>query len=295
MATKGRKKGGSGGTVVYGPPELFAKEMRRIINDPEFSDIQFVVGQDKDKIYAHKIILAGRCEVFRAMFAEQKPKSKRGSLASEPDAPPLVLPEVRPTVFLTVLEFIYTNSCSLQQAIVVDVLASAVEYGLQGLVLSCVEFISQGLSVDTACEAMQAAITYKQTDLRDLCMQFIEDNTEPVFKSRTFVEMSEDTLAYILQSDKLEISEKEVLTAVKEWGTVNSVVSGRSLGEVCATVIEHVRFPLLDAETLTKLEAENEKQQLVPVRLVAKAWKFHATHNAEPGNKQYVPRSGSRQ
>ena len=60
---------------------------------------------------------------------------------------------------------------------VVDVLASAIEYGLEGLAQCCVEFISRGLKVDTACEAMQAAITYSQPQLRDMCMDFIEKNT----------------------------------------------------------------------------------------------------------------------
>ena len=48
-------------------------------------------------------------------------------------------------------------------------------------------------------------------------------NFQGVFKSRTFVEMSEESLSYILQSDKLKADESEVLNAVKEWCTVNAV------------------------------------------------------------------------
>ena len=44
-----------------------------------------------------------------------------------------------------------------------------------------------------------------------------------MFKSRTFVEMSEECLSYVLQSDKLKADESEVLNAVKEWSTVNAV------------------------------------------------------------------------
>ena len=35
--------------------------------------------------------------------------------------------------------------------------------------------------------------------------------------------MSEESLSYILQSDKLKADESEVLNAVKEWCTVNAV------------------------------------------------------------------------
>ena len=163
---------------VFGPPELFATDMRKVINDPEHSDIVFVVGEDRERIHAHKIILAARCEVFRAMFADQAKAStsNRTGKSTKDNTMLLVLPEVRPTVFLTVLEHIYANSCKLSQSIVVDVLASAIEYGLDGLVTCCVKYISDP-NVDTVCEAIQAAITYNQEELRDTCMKFIETNT----------------------------------------------------------------------------------------------------------------------
>lgn len=298
----------SKGTTVFGSPDAFAADMRRLINDEEMSDICFVVGEDKEKIYAHKIILAGRCEVFRAMFAEQKQLSKtatkpaagatKGKAATQPaqDADtnvPLVLPDVRPTVFLTLLEFIYTNSCKLSQSTVVDVLASAIEYNLESLAKCCVQFLTSGIKIETACEAMQAAITYNQTELRDTCMVFIEQNTQAVFKSRAFVEMSEDTLAFILQSDNLQINERDVLAAVKEWATVNSVVSGKTESAVAARVIENVRFALLDGDTLAKFEKDNEKSNIAPVRLIAKAWKYHARKESDPSDPQTRPRAGT--
>lgn len=64
------------------------------------SDITFLVGEGKEKMYAHKVVLAARCEVFRAMFAEQKSQVKKGTDkkngSSSSDAP-LVLQDVRPS------------------------------------------------------------------------------------------------------------------------------------------------------------------------------------------------------
>ncbi|EGD78075.1 hypothetical protein PTSG_08954 [Salpingoeca rosetta] len=196
-------------------------------------------------------------------------------------------------VFLTVLEFIYTNRCQLTQNTVVDVLASAIEYGLDGLAQCCSDFIKAHLTVDTACSAMQAAIAYNQTDLRDTCMRFVEDNTRAVFKSRHFVEMSADTFAFILQSDNLQIDEVDVLASVKEWGTVNSVVTDQTMAEVLRGVVDHVRFPLLDAATLQKIEEENDKTSIIPVRLIAKAWKFQATKRSDPTDPHFRPRAGT--
>ena len=92
------------------------------------SDIRFVVGEERQTIYAHKCQLAARCEVFRAMFAVQKDEA-----ATESPSAPLVLSDIKPTIFLAVLEFVYTNCSSLSTEIVIDVLAASIEYGLDGL------------------------------------------------------------------------------------------------------------------------------------------------------------------
>jgi hypothetical protein len=89
--------------TVYGDPDEFAGEMVKMINDKEFSDIRFIIGQERTTIYAHKSILATRCEVFRAMFAD----------CALSDGSPLILADIKPIIFMAILEYIYTNCCSL--------------------------------------------------------------------------------------------------------------------------------------------------------------------------------------
>lgn len=173
----------------------------------------------------------------------------------------------------------------------VDVLSSAIEYGLEGLVQCCVEYISDP-NVDTVCEAIQAAITYDQKELRNTCMAFIEQNTLEIFKSPHFAELSEDTLAYILQSDQLQATETQIFEAVKEWGTVNMVITESSLKEVLAKVVRHVRFPMMSAEYLEGLEKENDKSGIIPVELISKAWRYHATKSGDQADPLFRPRAG---
>ena len=90
------------GVTVFGSPEAFAGDMRRIVNDDKFSDITFLVGggggeKDKVKMYAHKVILAARCEVFQAMFTEQKKQAASSKTRVSVENIPLVLPDVRPS------------------------------------------------------------------------------------------------------------------------------------------------------------------------------------------------------
>lgn len=57
-----------GGGAVNSVPVTasYTSQMRGLVNDEEFADVTFMV--DNQPIYAHKAILAQRCEHFAAMF-----------------------------------------------------------------------------------------------------------------------------------------------------------------------------------------------------------------------------------
>ena len=62
-------------------------------------------------MYAHRYILAARCDVFRVMFADQSSKHKDGDV-------PLVLSDITQDVFYPLLEYIYTNTVTLSSKVV---------------------------------------------------------------------------------------------------------------------------------------------------------------------------------
>lgn len=275
--------------ACYGSNKAFAADMKKLVNNPLLSDVQFVVGEERKQVFGHKAILSPRCEVFKAMFAQasdSKPKMENGAHV-------FVLSDTQPHIFLAVIEFIYTNRCYLDACNVTDVLTAAVEYGIEDLKKLCIDFFKSTLTVDTVCEALQAAISYNNSDLKKTCLGFVERNTLGVFKSRTFVEMSEESLSYVLQSDKLKADESEVLNAVKEWSTVNAVITGQSMKDVARKVINHVRFSLLDPEYLNLVEKENELKPFIPIRLLSEAWRSHALQDKDSNNPQLRARAGT--
>ncbi|XP_064625236.1 BTB/POZ domain-containing protein 19-like [Lineus longissimus] len=266
----------------------FAFHMKKLLNNKEMSDIKFLIGPSRKTVYAHKCILAARCEVFRAMFVDQAK-----SPLTDSQEVPFVLSDVTPEIFLTVLEFIYTNCATISGKIVVDILGSAIEYGLDDLRKLCVTYMLENMSASNACEAMQAAVTYGQDDLRERTLSYIEQNTANVLRSKTFHEMSDDAVCIVLKSDRLLIDELDVLSAVREWATVNSVVAGKSVRETSRKVIPHVRLPLLSAEELTMVEKDNEKDNLIPMDMMAFAWRFHALKKGDRNNPLTRRRKGT--
>ncbi|XP_075037717.1 BTB/POZ domain-containing protein 19 isoform X1 [Mixophyes fleayi] len=257
---------------VLGDSPALAAALRGLINNVQFSDVSFVVGKERRLIHAHRCILACRCKVFHIMFSHQL------KTAQSPHQPqvPFVLADMQPDVFLAVIEFVYTNTVTLNSLIALEVLTSAVEYGLDDLRKICVNFISKTLTLNMACEALQAAVTYGQTDLKQRCLAFIEHHTPEIIKTQSFRELSDLGVASILQSDRLNIDEVPLIQAVREWAHVSSAVLDVSVSVVAQDVVRELRLSLLSPDELTTLERENAKDGLIPEIQIAQTWKFHA-------------------
>ncbi|XP_053248573.1 BTB/POZ domain-containing protein 19 isoform X2 [Podarcis raffonei] len=228
--------------VLLGDSAAFAAALRTLINNPQFSDVTFLVGREQKEIFAHRCLLTSRCQALHAMLSQPQ----------EIQAP-LILSHVQPEVFLAVIEYLYTNNVTLNNNIALEVLTSSIEYGLDDLRKLCVEFIKDTLSVDQACEAFQDVVL-----------------------TRGFLELSELAMQTILHSDCLAIDEVKLIRAVREWAHVGSAVLDRTVHDVAATVVPGLRLDLLSPSELTTLEEENKKDQMIPVESLAQAWKIHA-------------------
>ncbi|XP_066232264.1 BTB/POZ domain-containing protein 19 isoform X2 [Saccopteryx leptura] len=137
------------GLVVHGEAEPFSTALRSLVNNRLYSDVRFVVGQERQEVFAHRCLLACRCNFFQRLLDPEP----------GPGVPsPVVLSTVPAEAFLAVLEFLYTNSVKLHRRSVLEVLTAAVEYGLEELRELCLEFVVKVLDVELVCEALQVGV-----------------------------------------------------------------------------------------------------------------------------------------
>uniref|UniRef100_A0A8C6ZYE8 BTB domain containing 19 n=1 Tax=Nothoprocta perdicaria TaxID=30464 RepID=A0A8C6ZYE8_NOTPE len=111
---------------LHGDAAAFSAALRSLLNNPQFSDVTFVVGRERREVFAHRCVLACRCQAFRGMLSAAGGPAPRA---------PLVLGNVQPDVFLAVIEFLYTNCVTLDSHI------AAVTYGQGDLQQHCLAFI----------------------------------------------------------------------------------------------------------------------------------------------------------
>ncbi|XP_046862988.1 BTB/POZ domain-containing protein 19-like isoform X2 [Xenia sp. Carnegie-2017] len=207
------------GRSLPGSPWAFANDMRKMINKKEFSNVKFIVGPSRTQIFGNSCILSARSQVFKAMFENED------GLHSACLENSIILADTSPTTFLCLLEFLYTNCCTLNEENVIDVLSCAFEYSLDELQKICGEFIANTLNVSTACAAMQVSVMYSLSNLKETVLDFIEKNTQEVFRTESFHELSEEAFGVLLSSDKLNIDEIDLISLFREWATVNSFIA----------------------------------------------------------------------
>lgn len=270
--------------AIPGSPWAFANDMRKMINNKEFSNVKFVVGSSRSQIYGNSLILSARSQVFKVMFENED------GLNTVCLDDPIILPNISTETFLCLLEFLYTNCCSLNEENVVDVLVSAAEYSLDELQRICGQFMADSLSLSTACAAMQVSVMYDLTDLKDTVLGYIEKHAEEVFKTKGFHELSAEAFGTLLESDNLSVDEIDLIGFVREWATVNSVALGKLVKELTKDIVHHLRLALLSPEELSLVESENEKDLLIPVKLISDAWKYHALKSSSASASTRVRR-----
>ncbi|XP_059583724.1 BTB/POZ domain-containing protein 19 isoform X2 [Alligator mississippiensis] len=274
---------------LHGDADGFRAALASLVDSPQFSDVTFLVGRERRKVFAHRCILACRCPGLRGLLDSPPPAP------GAPAPAPIALSSAQPEAFLAMLEFLYTNRVHLTSVTALEVLASSVEYGLDDLRQLCVEFVMGTLSVETACEALQAAATCGQVDLQQRCLAFIEDNTQAVVGTRGFHELSEAVLVPVLRSDRLTIDEPDLIAAVRGWARVSAAVFGHPVAAVAEGPARELRLPLLAPGELAALESQNRQDPLLPMESVAEAWRCHALRGNGGARAQLCrPRRGTR-
>ena len=189
---------------------LLSNHLSMLVNEQRMSDVVFIVGSSRERIHAHRVILAARSAVFAAMLY--------GGLR-ESHEQEIVVPNIRPAVFRSMLEYIYGGKTVINTETAVELLAASNQYDIRNLVKKCGVRIRQALSVETVCQILDQ--TQGFSDIFTMCVEFIEANAAAVFASQGFLALPESTVVELVKRDHLSIQEIELFQAVVEWGKHN--------------------------------------------------------------------------
>ncbi|KAL1401494.1 hypothetical protein pipiens_006556 [Culex pipiens pipiens] len=147
----------------------YQDQMLRLVNNSFLADVSFLVGADAKRFYAHRVLLVHCSEVFSEMFRPRAETTrKRKSVAT------VIVKNVKPSVFLEMLYFIYCGDCEVTRKNVFDLLLIASKYLIYYLQKKCERFLMENIEI--VVEEYLAAS--KRIDLRvqQLCLKQISSN-----------------------------------------------------------------------------------------------------------------------
>lgn len=165
----------------------YIRQMRDLVNQEDYADIVFRV--DNELVYAHRSILASRSDHFATMFAS----GFRESIEKE-----IVISHVSKTVFLLLMEYIYTDSVVIEPEFAVELYILADMYGLYRLSSLCITVVKRSLTIDNAALILQQASDENCQEIKTLSMDFVIDNFERISKSDGIRALSHELLLEIL-------------------------------------------------------------------------------------------------
>lgn len=148
--------------------------MGRLINNAEFGDVAFLV--EGKEVHANRAILAVRSDYFKVMLYSG------GMRESIEAGTPIELKDVSYTVFLKVMEYLYTDTVrEISLDVGVHLLIVSERFMLDRLKALCEDCIRRDVNVDNVIGILVASHQHNASGLKDIALEFILKNlNEPV-------------------------------------------------------------------------------------------------------------------
>lgn len=156
------------------PPTGLVNDFMRLLNDPDMSDVCFLV-EDK-KVYAHRAILAIRSEYFRALLFNGHMRESVDSLERS-SLTPITLMDVSHTVFVKVLEYLYTDNIrDVNLELGIHLLIASEQFMLDRLKFLCEDIIRRDINVHNVINILVTSHQHHALGLKEIALDFILTN-----------------------------------------------------------------------------------------------------------------------
>ncbi|RIA90616.1 BTB/POZ protein [Glomus cerebriforme] len=195
-------------------PEL-SKDLSSLLdeNNDDYNDCNVIikVGDNEKEFYAHSYILRSRSDYFR------KALSKKWANCNENGKIILSKPNMKPKVFHTILEYVYSGSINfdeLDPQITLEILVASDEFMLESLI-----------------DTIQTYMIDKQSEWLQLNM------------SVDFSQLEESALTYVLKRDDLELEEIEIWENDRTEWTNDDLLALKNKLQNCLSFIRFFQIP----------------------------------------------------
>jgi len=168
-------------------PSTLKADLRSLLHDDSLSDVTFVV--EDIPVPAHKIMMT-RSTYFRAMLMGEMMESSQSLIR---------INEVRHSIFLCVLEYLYTDDVDIELESAMELFVAADLFDIPRLQLMCERTMLESITLDNAAAIFHAADMHSADSLRNKTLRFIVKHFEAVSKTPAFEEMARGNVELVFE------------------------------------------------------------------------------------------------
>ncbi|KAK9531138.1 hypothetical protein VZT92_010582 [Zoarces viviparus] len=193
----------------------------------------------------HRVILCKCSPYFIALFTH----------TSHPDKKVFNIPGLSPDMMQLIIEFAYTDSVSVTEENVQELLLAADQLIIMGLVQTCWDFLEEQLCPENCIGIFQFTGMCSVTELRHKAYRYIIDHFEKVVVAEEFLQLSVQQLTDILGRNDLNVRKESIAyEAVLRW--IAHVPEERKAH--IAVLLSQVRLTLMSMDYLRINVISNE-------------------------------------
>eukprot|EP01064_Diplonema_japonicum_P024928 TRINITY_DN3573_c1_g1_i1.p1 TRINITY_DN3573_c1_g1~~TRINITY_DN3573_c1_g1_i1.p1 ORF type:complete len:395 (+),score=72.10 TRINITY_DN3573_c1_g1_i1:555-1739(+) len=235
--------------------ETIKSDMLVLYGDDRFSDVTFKFSSGTDVVHASKLVLASRSQVFLHLLSSGGKWDGLKEIRLDDS--------VDPQTFGTLMKYLYSSTINVAYECVHSVLLLAHRYQIGQLVDACEGFLCANLSADGLLMNLEVAEICSLQHLKSKCTEKLQQPglLPRILEADSLRKIALPGLKALLSLEPLPVEEYKLFTAVVKWATaqvgeempeIPGPVS-REATELCAPLMELIRFPTMNGKELSKL------------------------------------------
>ncbi|XP_049299202.1 uncharacterized protein LOC125771986 isoform X4 [Anopheles funestus] len=226
--------------------DSLSSRIEQLVNNEFMSDVTFIVGPEKQRIFAHRLHLVTVSEYFYTMFY--------GNFA-EAELNEIELLEEDPERFLTILRIIYGAQVEINDKNILGIYSRMKMYLLpKECYKPLIKFISdQIVDKDTAMKIFRLNNYYEFACVDALCIPYIQNNPLYYFRKDDFSKIEEEIMRKIVCLQQINCTDEQLLFALETCEFTHNKFDSKTLKKLSLTA---------DAETFSLKLTSGKKLSL---------------------------------
>eukprot|EP01084_Bolivina_argentea_P232878 392377_1 len=159
-----------------------------VLNTQEFSDVTFIIGDEKTEYHVNRIFLSSISPVFKAMLYGNMKESEPNAIVP--------IKDMKPETFQSIINFAYCNDPKITDKNVLLLLQACDKYQIKTLLEICYEHFRSYLSKHTFCTYFYEALRLRmlRVQIVKIMRNYLNNNYLTCLSSDNFCEFFDKTV-----------------------------------------------------------------------------------------------------